>query len=324
MGEFVTENMLSPMEEAIYNQLKELRKDNTTLNNKLKELKNLFYQYSREEQSHYHDKKRFGFLESLASSQYRVLEREKIDMKQKIEIEKMYTLANEIIDELLKREKPLEYAVYFSVQGKIYRTQQSHLNLDVLNVSKSNQSLRISASAFKKMALEQQQATDITKHYSAFINDLQETYTGQSKLPNKKINAGIIAEAFERHLQKVHSAILSSEEANLGSKNDWTIDEIWRLIKQSLGSDPWYTGGDVGSIQVKNIRKGNVRLTQFNTIEDIVNFLLYLGDNQYSDDTLKRQAKEAFQVLYNRVDDVADAAAKQSAEEILAELVNRQ
>lgn len=323
MGELITESMLSPIEETIYKQLKELRKNNTNLNNKFKELKNLFYQYSEKGGNSYHDKKRFGFLESMASSEYRILQRAKIDLQQKIEVEKMYNLVIEITNELLQREKPLDYAIYFTVNGKIYRTKQDHLNLDVLNISKSNQSLRISASAFKRKVLEQEQAVDITEHYGVFMNFLQETYNGQTKLPNQKINAGIIAEAFERHLQKVHAAALSSGEISVEVGYDWSADEAWRLIRQSLGNDPWYTGGDVGATQVKNIGKGNVRLTQFNTIEDIVNFLLYIGDNQYDDEILKKQAKEAFKVLYNEVDDVADEAAQKTAEEILADLANR-
>lgn len=278
-------------------------------------------QYSTiSEAGKYHDKRRFGFLQEIASSQYRILQRAKIEQEQTYVIDQLYDMVIEITSLLTKKEKPLDYAIYFtSSDGKIYRTHQNKLDLMYLNISKSNQSMRLSASAFKKAMLEQNQAVDITEHYNVFMGVLQQTYNGQTKLPNSKINAGVIAEAFERHLQNIHAAALSSGgDISIEAQYDWTVDEAWQLVRQSLGNDPWYTGGDVGMTQVKNIGKGNVRLTQFNTIEDIINFLMYLGEEQYDDDTLKQQAKEAAQVLYNEANDVAAEGTNQTIDEFLA------
>lgn len=325
MAEYLSSTELSEIEQNLYEELKQLKTADTELNKKLIELKNLYDQYSIvSEASSYHDKRRFGFLQNMASSEYKILQRAKIEQQQIQVIDQLYDLVIEITSLLTQKEEPLDYAIYFTDKdGKVYRSQQNKLSLDYLNISKSNQSMRLSASAFKKFALEQRQAVDITEHYSVFMGVLQKTYNGQSKLPNSKINAGVIAEAFERHLQKVHALALKDGNISVEVGYDWSVDEAWRLVRQSLGNDPWYTGGDVGMTQVKNIGKGNVRLTQFNTIEDIVNFLLYLGNNQFDDNVLKQQAKEAAKVLYNEANDVLNDGVEMTMQEILDELNNR-
>ena len=310
------------LEQILFETLQQLKTSNTELNKKISQLKNLYEKYSIvSENAKYHDRRRFGVLQELASSQYRILQRAKIEQEQTFVIDQIYELVIEITSLLTKKEKPLDYAIYFTDKnGKIYRIKQSKISLDFLNISKSNQSMRLSAGAFKQYALQQEQTVDITLHYNTFMDVLQQTYNGQTKLPNSKINAGVIAEAFERHLQKVHAAALASNgDISIEAQYDWSVDEAWRLVRQSLGNDPWYTGGDVGMTQVKNIGKGNVRLTQFNTIEDIVNFLLYLNDNQFNDEILRQQAKEAAIILSNEANKVLEEGVEMSMQEILSE-----
>lgn len=311
----INEADLTDIEELIFQELKTLQDPSSPLNQKLQQLKNKFYQYSEKSNTTYHQKSRFGFLEEIASSEYRILQENKIQRGKEEVIDEMYNLVIEITNEIMHRDGPLDYAIYFAKDGKVYRSKQNHIELDTVNISKSNHSLRISASIFKKRALEQKETIDITSHYSAFMKTLQDTYNGGT-LPNQIVNAGIIAEAFERHLQNVHNGILSE-----GEKIDWSVDEVWRLIRQSKGNDPWYTGGDVGMTQVKNIGKGNVRLTQFSTVEDIVNFLLYLGKEQYDDKTLRRQAKETFKILYNEANDEMNDFANMTTKEIIETLL---
>lgn len=324
--QFLSSSESQLFEQTIYEELKTLNKKDSILSQKVQELKTLYEQYSiASNASSFHDKKRFGLLKEMATSEYRILQREKIEKQQVNVINQIYELVNNIISILTQREEPLNYAIYFTgPDGKMYRTQKESIELTYLNISKSNQSMRLSSSAFKKAVLEQNQAVDITAHYGSYMKVLQDTYRGKNKLPNRKINAGIIAEAFERHLQKIHSAALSSNgNISVETGYDWTVEEAWRLIKQSLGTDPWYTGGDVGSTQVKNIGKGNVRLTQFNTIEDIVNYIYYLSEEQYDNETLLKQAKQAAQILFNEANDIAEEGTNFVIEDFFASMENR-
>ena len=315
----ISKEQLAFIENVIYQKLKELKDPSSSLYSKLKLLEKQYNEFAVLDKIVNYHANRFKFLKEQAQGQYKALNRNKIIWENKKQIEKinkMYELAIEITNDLMQRDK-LEYAVYFTSKGKVYRTKQNEIDLELINLSKSNQSMRLSASAFKKAVLEKKQAMDITEHYNSFIEILQNTYKGKTKLPNKIINAGNIAEAFERHLQNMHKTFISGEEEQLNS-HPWDLNEVWRYIKQSKGTDPWYTGGDVGNVQVKNIGKGNVRLSQLNTIEDIVNFLIYLGKNNLSDTILRQQAREAFNVLYNEVNnDINNFVTQEGYKEII-------
>lgn len=320
----IDENDLSEVEQIIYEALKDFQNEESFLSIKLKELQKIYNQYASNNNSTYHDVRRFGFLRGIADSEYKMLNREKIERQSAKIIDDMYNLVIEITQKLIGQKESLNYAIYFKKDEKVYRLMQNDINLELLNLSKSNQSMRLSAGAFKKFANQQRQTADITAHYNTFVNVLKETYRGTDPLPNKIVNDGIIAEAFERHLQNVHKGALNGEEdISIESGYDWSVDEAWRLIRQSRGNDPWYTGGDVGVTQVKNIGRGNVRLTSFSTVEDIVNFLFYLGQEVKDDNLLRQQAKQAFQVLYNEANDTINHEINLTAEEIIEEIFGK-
>ena len=88
-----------------------------------------------------------------------------------------------------------------------------------------------------------------------------EGYTGSSK---NRINRGHLAEAFER-LYQAH------KDANPGEPN---IDYA-AAVQESLGNDPWYMQGDVGTAQVKSFfDKSNRRVASLKSLQSLCEKLI--------------------------------------------------
>lgn len=345
MGKIVTKEVLSPVEEAIYQNLKQLKTKDSPLNIKIQELKAMYLKWAEEEKKdeliQFNDTNRFNtknFNSDLFKS-YIGLKRRNIDNTNKAAIiNDMYHKIQEIVDELQGNTIHTKYAIYFHAQGKTYRSFVEDIPVKFLKLNNSKSStsheMQIYAAKFKDYAKkiysngQMKNTSDITSHYNTFKKTLQDTYMGKSKIPNKIINEGIIAEAFERHLQQMHQELIYSNgktlNDNIGAKYDWTVDEAWRLVRASTGNDPWYTGGDVKDIQVKSLASGDRKVTGYKTIEDMFNYLTYLERTSIDDVTLREQAREAFNLFYNKVGDELDSAAKLTAEEIIKDFIMKE
>lgn len=330
------EDIESSVEEIIYKNLKELgQNENHIIKQKMKELENMYNQFAKQEEvesiKQFHDTTRFNTsrIDETLFTQYKSLKGREIDKigRAKI-IDDMYNKILEIIN-ILKEETNINYAIYFDSGGRIYRSYIDSIPSKMLKLDNTKNSVKhqmqIQASNFKKWATvkSQKRAVDVTDHFNAFIATLQDTYNGKPQLPNKKVNKGHIAEAFERHLQNMHNSLIYSNNEELSSTYDWTVDEAWKLVRASLGNDPWYTGGDVGNIQVKSLFAGDRTVTSYATIEDTFNFLEYLLKENESDDVLRRKASEAFSVLYNKVDNVINESMEMTVQEIVDDIFGK-
>lgn len=204
-----------------------------------------------------------------------------------------------------------DYAVYYevSIQGfdkkMMVRKRMPRVGEEFLNYSKSNKAIRISASKVRHSDILKARQNDeqdakqfelanqkrlmyiqyIDDVYNALFGVISRTYRGSAPIPNGAINIGHLTEATERYLQE-HAPGLSSvnyddDESMAGldipsSPSDISAGEAWYLVQASRGTAPWYTGGDVGSTQVKFVGKGNVRLTKDATLFDISLFYISL------------------------------------------------
>lgn len=335
--QYVDKQQLSEVENVIYQNLKDLKTENSSLNKKIKELKAMYLQYAEEErieeQIQFNDPNRFNTnkIDSSLFQNYVSLKKKVIDKTNKaIIINNMYHKILEIVNEL-QGETDIKYAIYFEVKGHTYRSFMGDIPTKFLKLNTTKSSakyeMQIYAAKFKDWATKQtkngqmKNTMDITAHYNTFVKTLQDTYNGKSQIPNYIINKGHIAEAFERHLQQVHGALTETNGQEIGNAYDWTVDDAWRLIRISKGNDPWYTGGDVNNIQVKSLFAGDRTITSFSTIEDMFNFLTYLEKGAFDDEALKRQAKEAFNVFYNNVNQELNQALEMTKDEIIEEFV---
>lgn len=192
---------------------------------------------------------------------------------------KVYTVCNNIIDILLNREYSTSYVFYYTDSaGNIHRVTSEHINSKMISAYKSSR-LRILKSQVSDIEkADEQEQIMLNKHYVKYRSLVAKTYKGT--IGKGRINEGHIAEAFERHYQKEHK-----NENPFNSDEFLNIEIIWEEIKESLGNAGWWTGGDVGSIQVKSLfgKNSDVRLTYTKTIEEVGNFLLWIYDHRDED-----------------------------------------
>ena len=91
-------------------------------------------------------------------------------------------------------------------------------------------------------------------------------FYASSQKPAGRLNRGHLTEAYERILQ-----------AKLAGK---TTPTAYEALSQSLGNDPWYIGGDVGSVQVKSFFDNNDRkIANYGSIIQLGKILIQLIDN---------------------------------------------
>lgn len=335
---YLERQQLSEVEEVIYQNLKQLKTEGSSLNKKIQELKVMYFQYAKEEEINgriqFNDTNRFNAnkIDSSLFSQYVSLKKAAIDKTKKVAIiNDMYHKILEIVSEL-QGETAIKYAVYFDAGNKVYRSFVGELPSKLLKLDTSGSStkyqMQIYAAKFKEYAMkmskngQMKNNMDITGHYNVFMKTLQDTYNGQHSIPNTIVNKGHVAEAFERHLQQDHAGLVEINGQSIEAVYDWTVDEAWRLIRVSRGNDPWYTGGDVNNIQVKSLFAGDRTVTSYSTIEDMFNFLTYLEKGGNDEVTLRRQAKEVADVFYNNVHDEFDRALDLTVDDIVKEYID--
>ena len=191
----------------------------------------------------------------------------------------VYNACNNIIDILLNREYSTSYVFYYTDANDIvHRVLSEHVNSNTISAHKSSR-LRILKSQISQMEhAEEQEQMMLNKHYTSYRSIIARTYKGT--IGKDQINEGHIAEAFERHYQKIHS-----QEDPFNSDEPLDVNTVWEEVKESLGNAGWWTGGDVGNIQVKSMfgKTGDVRLTYMKTIEEVGNFLLWIYDHKDED-----------------------------------------
>lgn len=204
--------------------------------------------------------------------------------------------AIEIYDEI-------NYALYYD--GKRYVTKK--LNPAWLRVS-SKGALKLNLNKAVHDIEKQYQDDIVNKirelfnnHYEAYVNMITGTYRGDPPIGIKgaRVTLGHVAEAFEEHLSEHHNndrahqvyqILMIDKQQELSSSllnaatyfekhqvrlNQWykheKIEKGWAHISHSLGTQGGVVAGDVGRMQVKQIKEkggGELKLASMNILED--------------------------------------------------------
>lgn len=214
--------------------------------------------------------------------------------------------------------EPINYIVYFQdLKGKLHRIQINEIKYK--QVRAGSNALKLQQSQIKRLINEKERSDLITQHYENFVGALQGMYRGKDPLPNSVLNKGHLVEAFERHLQERHGGtLLNKSQAQL----PFNPYEIWRQVAESKGNTPWYQQGDVGIYQVKNVTSGDVRLSSYNSLQDLFNFLKYLIQ---SPQDINKKVESAYSILITATlkNETILSRVKQYAGEQLAEQLQK-
>lgn len=187
---------------------------------------------------------------------------------------KAYNLLNDCIKIITDRDY-LSYALYYNIKGQLYCKSITNDNKAILEgyvyYSKANDDLRISAGSLKKDKEDSDKFSEkLLEYYQLFsqmIRDCQRTHNVKETVVNK----GHISEAFEHHIASTGMDITDSVFPSLD------LDTMWNYVSDAVNNRAWYTGGDVGQEQVKNLTRGNVRLSTMSSlrrVRDIISGLV--------------------------------------------------
>lgn len=253
----------------------QMRQDNTDLSNQIKNIFNNLQKAQQDQSIKKYHASRFSFVNK---GSYFTVNLRTAENKGKIKdlYERMLKVFYTVQKRLNKQQKEINYAIYFrDSDGKLNRLAIDHI---------PNQATRGGNSALKTSGLENkiknsQNKTlyqiNINEHFESYLGALNATYKGSS-LPSKRINMGHLTEAFERHFQAIDAAV--PQDGKFHEDPPWNFYEIWRQVRESKGNTPWFQAGDVNNTQVKFLGSGDIRLSSYDTLEDLLGFFNYLLD----------------------------------------------
>lgn len=143
--------------------------------------------------------------------------------------------------------------VAFIDNNNYFRIDNMKLLIDYVKLDKKSSkrgggfSIRLNQQALKAEK-EKQMEVDTQEKLSQHFNDFLQPFIEYQKHNNTgwKMNRGVAAQAFERHLEQVSHLNDDYSSTDFGS-----IGDRWQLYLQSKGSDPFFTGPDTILSQVK-------------------------------------------------------------------------
>lgn len=130
-----------------------------------------------------------------------------------------------------------------------------------------------------------EQAKKLYNHYTKFSTPFR-------RVNNKGgyINWGYVREAFERHLENLHRSF-NGDINNFQECKMESVGQRWILYRYSSGSDPYFTGPDTESSQVKAENASLVG--DIDTVLNTARFILLEASGQLKKDVGKEQIVEA-------------------------------
>lgn len=186
--------------------------------------------------------------------------------------ERVFHIITEILD--IIRGTPLKLQVLNMNTGYFLEVDESKSNSYYFKSDYGNQ-MNYSLTELSKIAKEEEEnakdertvqkfkvGESFQKHYKNFEKILMENVRETEKKnkkgePYKSINEGHITEAFMRHLYWQHPDFrkeISSDDTNYFSEdlnNPMMRQQMYIALYYSIGSDAWWTGGDIGLFQIK-------------------------------------------------------------------------
>lgn len=191
----------------------------------------------------------------------------------------MYNLCQKILGIL--RGQAIDYAVYMEIDDKLQRVSMGHIPETAFHVSSSGVlKFNLKKSDFKSLIEKTPQQTQalLAEHYAQMLSTLQNSYwyKRKSSIPNRYINQGVIAEAFEEHIKTEQ---IKDNPPEYQIQHTWSNIQAWGLVNGVLQDrTAWYVQGDVGNTQVKNLTSGALRVASLSSLQDVVNYLITLSD----------------------------------------------
>lgn len=166
--------------------------------------------------------------------------------------------------------------------------------------------------------------SNFASHYENFkkiaTGQHQATTSLSSKYMANKFNNGHVIEAFQRHLFYQHGISEISEEIinsfNPADKNispQVVVVNLW----YSINSDAWYTGGDVGFLQIKG---NNSTLASAISVREVASKLLYWVHNrtQFSADDFNKMFTQG--TLSDMLNSDLQNIAERNLDELIEEI----
>lgn len=293
------EEIEQQIKNALKISIKELQNEDSILRKKILKLNSKLRKADQEIKVHSSFSKAFKMAEKYS---YKVLQRKKMTARQLINLQKeCQAIIFQLTGDLNKGLENIEYAVYYkNSKGEIVRIQSTKIPTKGLRRSESNDALRLSTKVkniFDKEVKNQELQINMNTHYQHMKKILENSSRLKTALfTSGTINEGHLAEAFERHLQLQHRAILLNSISSDPMTDSIDVREAWRLLGLSLGKAPWWTGGDVDNVQVKSIFKGEVSIASLTSIEGLINYLNLLT-KPMTEAEIKNQVDIAYSIL---------------------------
>lgn len=179
--------------------------------------------------------------------------------------------------------------------------------------------IRINQASLKEKIEEVKRNENFQKlnsHFQNYIQMFRDYEASQINGTRWKINKGVLAETFERHLENQGGAQLF---------NDTDFESVgrrWTMYRQSSGSDPFWTGPDTKYAQVKTTKASLI-----SNIDTVVNALYGMIQMMKHPDKLneeilnnifkqKNVENEISSVAWDALDDAARIALKEELSDL--------
>ena len=186
---------------------------------------------------------------------------------------------------------------YIDNKGNFVRAGDMEITPDMLRLEAASKgrgySLRLREGVVKAK-IEAAKTNDtaqmiLNKHFQTFAKPFFDyeanNHTGW------RANRGVIAEAFERHWEKLMHTMERPEQMN--DSDIESVGQRWWMYRLSSGSDPYFTGPDTMFAQVKNANASLI--DNLNTVINTMNAIIMLVDETNNIPDLLAKAKKAFQ-----------------------------
>ena len=203
-----------------------------------------------------------------------------------------YMITSKILQEL-GIINPVDYTFTYNGPSGFMRAKNLYIDPKkdlIYEVHRGALVMRLKESNIKNKILENQASHNIAwvaEHYSKFMKPLKEA---ESK-GKFKINQGVASEAFERHWEELQHQIEYENQDDFGG-----VGKIWYLYRISSGNDPYYTGPDTATSQVKNANASIISNadTVLNTIQAVLKLVYTKTNNAEEAQILKAQYAKSF------------------------------
>lgn len=174
--------------------------------------------------------------------------------------------------------------------------------------------IRINQASLKEKIEEAKRNENFQKlnsHFQNYIQMFRDYEASQINGTRWKINKGVLAETFERHLENQGGAQLF---------NDTDFESVgrrWTMYRQSSGSDPFWTGPDTKYAQVKTTKASLI-----SNIDTVVNALYGMIQMMKHPDKLNEEILNNIfkqKNVENKIDSIAWDALDDTARKVLKE-----